>query len=730
MGRRMIRKNSPSYLRGTLLAGFIGFALGATLQADDVASSAWVYPGTDGRLVYRTTAAGDRIIDFSSAGYRGGGVALPSVPVVKTVQPGGGTDDTDAIQAAIDAVARRPLQDGFRGAVLLGPGTFTCAKTLAIKASGVVLRGSGSVEAGTATTIRMVGGKHAAIVIGDEIRPRRPKPDTPAATDDAEAPADATEFPAILSGDKNGPARPKHYTHTTIADAYVPAGANKFSVVDAAHFAVGDTILIVRLGTPAWVKFMEMDDLVRAGKPQHWLGREPSGITRRKITGISGHEITCDLPLVDSYDARYLNPPGTTVTKIVPPPAITDVGVENLHIQCAPLAIAYGKAPYSAIHIFADDCWVKDVFCEETMNSTVLNGNRITMEHVVVTHTYPNLGASKPSDFSIGGSQVLVDRCEVTGDNEYSVWTTGRERGPNVVLNSVFRGRGSHVQPHQRWSTGLLVDNCTVPDGGIDFMNRGVAGSGHGWTMGWGVAWNCVANNYLIQNPPGSANWAIGCIGTLIYQPRMFAAGPILPGGIVDSPGTPVAPQSLYLAQLADRLGPQALAAIGYPENTAKYIVGKSTPRLPPFAADMDPVLGPNLAAHRPVDTSSVRGNTAAFGGEQALNKNAPNYWATAYGAVPATLEVDLEGPVAMNTIVLEEARGPGHRVLSYKVEGMVDSDWMLLAKGTTIGQRMVYRFPTQKIWKVRLTVLEAQGYVALRKLGLYLAPDVAESER
>ncbi len=40
---------------------------------------------------------------------------------------------------------------------------------------------------------------------------------------------------------------------------------------------------------------------------------------------------------------------------------------------------------------------------------------------------------------------------------------------------------------------------------------------------------------------------------------RPFGKSPNLPEGIKDSPGTPVAPQSLYLAQLAERLGPQAL---------------------------------------------------------------------------------------------------------------------------------------------------------------------------
>ena len=152
----------------------------------------------------------------------------------------------------------------------------------------------------------------------------------------------------------------------------------------------------------------------------------------------------------------------------------------------------------------------------------------------------PNLGASKPTDFSIEGSQILIDRCKITGDNMYFVWTASLKPGPNVILNSTFRGHGSRVQPHMRWSTGLLVDNCSVPDGGIDLMNRGVMGSGHGWTMGWAVAWNCDAKNYIIQNPPGAANWAIGCIGTQEQKARPFDSSPLLPEGIFDSQGTPV----------------------------------------------------------------------------------------------------------------------------------------------------------------------------------------------
>src|SRR5436190_72451 len=107
----------------------IALTLTAILNAAGADASEWVHDGPGGKLIYKTTAAGDRIMDFSTAGYMGGGVPLPDVPVKRTVKPSGG-DDTVAIQAALDAVAAMPLEGKFRGAVLLAPGTFTCSNTI------------------------------------------------------------------------------------------------------------------------------------------------------------------------------------------------------------------------------------------------------------------------------------------------------------------------------------------------------------------------------------------------------------------------------------------------------------------------------------------------------------------------------------------------------------------------------------------------------------------------
>ena len=45
-------------------------------------------------------------------------------------------------------------------------------------------------------------------------------------------------------------------------------------------------------------------------------------------------------------------------------------------------------------------------------------------------------------------------------------------------------------------------------------------------------------------------NWMIGCVGATAPKPRPFGKSPDLAAGVIDSPGKPVTPGSLYLTQL------------------------------------------------------------------------------------------------------------------------------------------------------------------------------------
>ena len=498
-------------------------------------TSSWVYFGPDGRLQYATDAQGNRIIDYSYAGYQGGGLSIPAVPVQQTVSPSGG-DDTAAIQAAIDAVSNLdPGDNGFRGAVLLEPGSFYVSSTLKIAASGVELRGSGSGADGT--VLSMTGDPFLLLKIGG-------------------------------TGSYETSGNPS----ASVTDAYVSSGTMTLNVDDASGFAIGDAVLIRRPVTQPWVSYMGMDALVRNGQPQTWLSVGSTITSDRTIAAINGDEIALDVPLTDSFDSAYLSPPGASVVKYSYPGRISQVGVAHLSVIAPPLNVDISLPQYQALSLSAVvNAWAVDVAIQDTQNSVSVGNTakQVTLDSVGITHTMVHSFSDAPADFSLSGTQVLANHCSVNGaGNTWPAVTSSRVSGPVVLLHFFADDRG--FDPHQRWATGLLCDGCNFPNShrsdkaGIAYSNRGILGSGQGWDSGWAVAWNVTSTYFLVQEPPGAHNWCIGCVGEILAEAMPGGDGTPLPNGIYDSFGTPVTPMSLYLEQLCERLGPGALTNIGY----------------------------------------------------------------------------------------------------------------------------------------------------------------------
>src|SRR2546426_951257 len=75
----------------------------------------------------------------------------------------------------------------------------------------------------------------------------------------------------------------------------------------------------------------------------------------RRIAAISGNTITVDVPLSDSFDSKYLGRSGTAVVRIRPPARVSQVGLENLHIECPPQEINHTQPHFTALRINAED---------------------------------------------------------------------------------------------------------------------------------------------------------------------------------------------------------------------------------------------------------------------------------------------------------------------------------------------------------------------------------------
>ena len=548
---------APSVLSGTL-PSFVTLTAASVKDPTQTATenllltpsnaplSQWVYYNSSGNLAYKQLdSQGDQIMDFSTAGYNQGAGSIPTVPVALTVSPSGG-DDTANIQSAINDVSSMPINPstGFRGAVLLQPGSYTVSSTLTISTSGVVLRGSGDGASPISNTVITMT-------------------------------AASTPYPLVIMGSST--AEPiSSGSATAITDAYVPAGTTTLDVASTAGLAVGETVMVRRPATTAWVAFMGMTaaDLGTncSSGPCSWTDIGPEHFqTDRTITAVSGNKITLDVPISDSIDSTYLGIDGGSVEAYTYPGRISQVGIEDFYVvaPAPPNNLVPPTPSYQIVMTYAViNGWARNLTGLDTLESVDIetSGKQITVSNVSITHTVTQTDGAKFEDFYVNSStQVLFDTVSDIANNIVYFGTSSNTQGPNVIRNATFQGNGL-VEPHQRWATGLLVENTTVSSGGvIDLIDRGSDGSGQGWAIGWGVIWNASANTFTIQQPPGSQNWCIGCTGTQLttappYGPTVQPGGAVLPEGAVDSPGIYVYPASLYQAQLNQRLGASAVA--------------------------------------------------------------------------------------------------------------------------------------------------------------------------
>jgi hypothetical protein len=491
-----------------------------------------VHMGADGKLAYVPDYRGNRIPDFSHAGYMGGGVKLPDVPVKAVVEPQPG-DATQRIQAAIDEVSKLPLDgNGFRGAVLLKKGTYEISGTLRINASGVVLRGEGRSEDGT--VLKATGKTERALI---EVK-------------------------------GSSAAKLQLATRRAITDLYVPVGARSFRVESAEGFKPGDTVIVRREGNAAFIEEIGMNRIkLRPDDPKSTQQWQPFALEfDRVITNIEGNVVTVDAPITNAIESRW---GGGSIIKYTDTGRIQQVGIENMRavsdFDKSVTKVQSGKTYYAdekhANGFIALDnvknAWVRDITALHFSIYTVhvqRGAKWVTVQDADTFEMVSVLDGGRRYPYYLTGQLTLFQRVNAQSARHAYI-VDSRVPGPNVFLFGEATENYATSEPHHRWSTGGLFDNIRAP---IAIQDRQYYGTGHGWSGANYVAWN-TEGSLVVQKPPTAQNWSIGHVGEKgkeAFTPRQQ--------GFWESLGRHVEPRSLYLQQLADRLGKQAVQNIGY----------------------------------------------------------------------------------------------------------------------------------------------------------------------
>ena len=98
-----------------------------------------------------------------------------------------------------------------------------------------------------------------------------------------------------------------------------------------------------------------------------------------------------------------------------------------------------------------------------------------------------------------------------------------------------------------------------------------------------------------------------------------------------------------------------------------------------------------------------------------------------------STFTVQWDKPMTFNRFLAEEDIALGQRVKKFMLEAEVDGKWQPLKDAlaengdglTTIGHRRIICFPTLTATKLRFTITDSKAEPIIKKLGVYLAPEI-----
>jgi alpha-L-fucosidase len=128
-----------------------------------------------------------------------------------------------------------------------------------------------------------------------------------------------------------------------------------------------------------------------------------------------------------------------------------------------------------------------------------------------------------------------------------------------------------------------------------------------------------------------------------------------------------------------------------------------------------------DLAKGKKVSASQVRGKE--YSASNVNDANPETYWATSDNITSASVIIDLNGETEVNRILMQEYIKLGQRVQQFKVEAFVGGEWASLIQGTTIGHKIIRKFPTVKASKIKVSITKSKACPVISNIELYKAP-------
>ncbi|MCE5345881.1 MAG: alpha-L-fucosidase [Bacteroidales bacterium] len=128
-----------------------------------------------------------------------------------------------------------------------------------------------------------------------------------------------------------------------------------------------------------------------------------------------------------------------------------------------------------------------------------------------------------------------------------------------------------------------------------------------------------------------------------------------------------------------------------------------------------------DLAKGKKVTASECRGKE--YKGLNVNDGDPETYWATSDSKTTGDVVINLGAETEVNRIILQEYIKLGQRVQEFNVSAFVDGGWKQILDGTTIGHKVIRKFPVVKASKIKVTIAESKACPVISNIELYRAP-------
>lgn len=110
------------------------------------------------------------------------------------------------------------------------------------------------------------------------------------------------------------------------------------------------------------------------------------------------------------------------------------------------------------------------------------------------------------------------------------------------------------------------------------------------------------------------------------------------------------------------------------------------------------------------------------------IDNDLNSYWVSDSSDKSVSITIKLKSPEEVNTFMIQEYIPLGQRIKSFTFELFTAKEgWKNIYKGTTIGNKRLLRFETQKIDGLRFKVSKSKAQVIISNIGLFKAPEIDE---